>query len=425
MKRERVLVFFVIVLTIVVSSLYARGGKEEGVVLRIASPSEGPEQIAIYDKLMMEFEQDNPGVDVIWDRSSGDDYQFQGLPSLLESDTTIDIYFEWGGDRVLTHAEDGYAMDITDLAAELKPAINESAWSGAVFDGKVYMIPSNHDITIMMWYDVDIFNKYSLDVPKTWSEFLYVCDILKSNGVLPIVMGNADAWVAGNFAGNFFYRWAGDKKTDDILSLKSGTSFEDKDFIKALQFAYELGEKQYVNMDMNTLGYEESFTRMFDGTAAMYPLGTWYITEVVPELAPEPEKVNHSFFNLPPFEGGKGDPASFMGLNVGFIVNAKTKQKELAYDFLRLMMTKKYQTELAALGTFSTVKDTADSADPYIRKVLNILDNTSTVVAPPDTGYNIEMATALYEAIAKVFVNAETPESALAEVAAKVEHLRD
>lgn len=379
----------------------------------------------IFDELMEEFEQANPGVDVTWDRSSGDDYQFQGLPSLLESDTPPDIYFEWGGDRVLNHVEDGYAMDITSLADELKPTINESAWSGALFEGKVYMMPTNHDITIMMWYNVDIFNKYNLGVPKNWSEFLDVCAVLKSNGILPIVMGNADAWVAGNFVGNFFYRWAGDEKADDILSLKSGTSFEDKDFIKALQFAYELGEKKYVNEDLNTLGYEESFTRMFDGTAAMYPLGTWYITEVIPDLAPEPEKVNHSFFNLPPFEGGKGDSASFMGLNVGFVVNAKTEYKDLAFDFLRLMVSKKYQKQLAALGNFSTVKDTADKTDPYIQRVLSILDNTSTVVAPPDTGYNLEMATALYQAIARVLVNSETPESALAEVEAKIKHLRD
>ena len=111
--------------------------------------------IVVYDELMEEFERANPGVDVTWDRSSGDDYQFQGLPSLLESDTPPDIFFEWGGDRVLNHVEDGYAMDITSLADELKPTINESAWSGALFDGKVYMIPTNHDITIMMWYNVD------------------------------------------------------------------------------------------------------------------------------------------------------------------------------------------------------------------------------------------------------------------------------
>lgn len=424
MKRVRVMVCFFVVFSIVVSSLFARGSKEESIVLRIASPSEGPEQIEIYDDLMTEFEASHSGVKVTWDRSSGDDYQFQGLPSLLQSNTPPDVYFEWGGHRVLSHAEDGYALDISSLANELKATIDESAWSGTTFNGKIYMIPTNHDITIMMWYNVDIFNKLGLSVPNTWKEFLTVCAKLKENDILPILMGNADAWVAGNFVGNFLYRWAGDKKTDEILSLKSGTTFEDEDFIKALRFAYELGEKNYVNSDLNTLGYEESFAGIFDGSAAMYPLGTWYKTEVIPEFAPDPEKVNHSFFNLPQFDGGKGDPNSFMGLNTGFIVNAKTSYKELAYDFLRLVMSKKYQTRLASLGGFSTVKGTADVSDPYIKKVLDLLDNTSTVVAPPDTGYDLEMATALYQAMAKVLVNEQTAESALAEVEAKIKHLR-
>ncbi len=424
MKRKRVIGYVALILTIVVTSIHASGAKEEADVLRIASPSEGPEQIEIFDEMMAEFEESHPGVDVTWDRSSGDDYQFQGLPSLLESDTPPDIFFEWGGARVLNHKADGYALDISDLANELKSTINESAWSGAVFDGKTYLIPTNHDITIMMWYDVDLFNKLSLDVPETWDDFMKVCEKLKSNGVTPILMGNADAWVAGNFIGNFLYRWAGDKKTDDILSLVPGTSFEDPDIIKAFAFAYDLGKKGYINSDLNTLGYEESFIRIFNGSAAMYPLGTWYVTEVIPDLAPDPSKVNHSFFNLPAFSGGKGDPDSYMGLNTGYVINGKTKSKELAFDFMRLMLSKKYQTKLAALGSFSTVKGTADLSDPYIQRVVNLLDNTGTVVSPPDTGYNLEMATALYQAMAKVLVNAETPESALAEVEAKVKHLR-
>jgi len=106
--------------------------------------------IAIFDAVDMAFEASHPGVTVEWDRSSGDDYQFTGLPSLLESSNPPDIYFEWGGNRVRNHYIDGEAMDISDLAAELAPAMNESSWNGSVYDGKTYMIPMGHDITIQM-----------------------------------------------------------------------------------------------------------------------------------------------------------------------------------------------------------------------------------------------------------------------------------
>ena len=61
--------------------------QEEGIVLRVASSTYGPEILEIIDEAMAEFEQAHPGVDVQWDSSSGDDYQFAGLPSLLSSDT--------------------------------------------------------------------------------------------------------------------------------------------------------------------------------------------------------------------------------------------------------------------------------------------------------------------------------------------------
>ncbi|HOV63466.1 MAG TPA: ABC transporter substrate-binding protein [Spirochaetia bacterium] len=402
------------------------GGKQEGkgTVLRVASSSEGPEHIAIYDKMIADFEAKHPGVTVTWDRSSGDDYQFQGLPSLLQSSTPPDIYSEWAGNRVKNHYLDHEAMDLSSLADRLRPIIDDSAWSGAVFDGKTYMIPTSQDVTIMMWYNVDIFNKLNLKVPKTWTEFLTVCAKIKEAGMTPILMGNSDAWIAGNFVGLFLYRWAGEQKTIDILSLKPGTKFTDPDFVKAMQFAYDLGKLGYINKDLNTLEYEPSFARLFDGSAVMYPLGTWFKTEIIQGIAPDPEKANFDFFNLPAMEGGKGDQSSYMGVNAGFMMNAKTKHRALAEEFLTMMVAPEYRKEFAKVGDFPSVKDTLDPSDSYAMKVKAMMNQTKTVVAPPDTGYNLEMSTALYQAMAKVLVNEMTPEAALAEVETKISHLR-
>ncbi|MEW5816232.1 MAG: extracellular solute-binding protein [Spirochaetota bacterium] len=414
-----------ILISLTAFSVFAGGSQEgKGGILRIGSSAEGPEKIKILDTMIAEFEEKHPGVKVSWDRSSGDDYQFQGLPSLLQSSTPPDIYFEWGGNRVRNHARDGEALDITSLANELRSVIEPSAWSGAEFEGKVYMLPTNQDVTIMMWYNTDIFERLNLKVPKSWNEFLDVCAKIKAAGITPILMGNSDAWVAGNFAGLFLSRWAGDEKADDILSLKPGTKFNNPDFVKALQFAYDLGKMGYINKDLNTLEYDPSFARLFDNSSAMYPLGTWFKTEVIPGSAPDPEKAHFDFFNLPAFEGGKGDQSSYMGLNTGFLINAKTKNKQLALEFLKLMNSQKYQKEFAKFGDFPAVKDTLDESDPYVAKVKKMTGATKTVVSPPDTGYNLEMAAALYQAIAKVIENDMMPEQALAEVDTKVDHLR-
>ena len=187
---------------------------------------------------------------------------------------------------------------------------------------------------------------------------------------------------------------------------------------------YDLGKLGYVNPDLNALGYDESFARLFNGSSAMYPLGTWFKTEVIPGSAPDPEKANFDFFTLPAMTGGKGDQTSYMGLNVGFVVNAKTTQPALAQEFLKLMASQKYRTRFASLGEFPAIKDTLDTSNAYAQRVAQMIRETKVVVAPPDTGYDLEMAAALYQAIAKVLVNDMTPQQALAEVDQKVDHLR-
>jgi len=119
-----------------------------------------------------------------------------------------------------------------------------------------------------------MFNELGISVPKTWAEFTNICDTIVAAGKTPIVMGNSDAWVTGNFIGLLLYRMAGDERAEEILGLEKGTSLEDPDFVKALQVTYDMAQKGYFNKDMNTLGYEESFSRMFDGSSVMYPLGS-------------------------------------------------------------------------------------------------------------------------------------------------------
>lgn len=422
MKRLSVLC----VLVLIGSFVFAGGqAEDEAVTLRVGSSSIGPDNMNVFMDSIEEFEAQNPGVTVEWDSSSGDDYQFAGLPALLESDNPPDLFFEWGGNRVRNHYLDGYAMEVSDLAEEFRDDFAPSAWSGFEFEDGVYGIPLNQDITIQMWYDTAVFDELGLEVPATWDEFLEVCEAIKQSGRTPIVMGNADAWVAGNFAGLFLYRVAGNEKAQAIMSLEPGYSLDDPDFVKALELAYELGEKGYVNADMNTLGYEESFVRMFDGSAVMYPLGSWYPSEVE-YIGKEFEETGHDYFMVPAIEGGKGDQTSILGLNTGYVVNAETEHKDLVYDLVRVMFNQEFQERHSREGGGMVVDADANAVEsPIVAKMVEDLSKAGSIVAPPDTGYNLEMAFALYEAIARVFENQVSPAQALSEAEAKIAHLRD
>jgi raffinose/stachyose/melibiose transport system substrate-binding protein len=417
---------FLLVTLILTSAVFAfaRGGQEDEIILRIGGAGNGPAVEAIFQDNMAQFEAENPGVTVQWDSSSGDDYQFAGLPSLLQSDTPPDIFFEWGGNRVRNHYLDGYAMEISDLAAEFRDDFSSSAWAGFEYDGGVYGLPLNQDITIQMWYDAAVFEELGLSEPETWDDFLRALSVIKRSGRAPIVMGNADAWVAGNFVGLMLYRMAGNEKAEAIMGLEPGAGLDDPDFVKALEFAYVAGREGFVNADMNTLGYEESFVRMFDGSSVMMPLGSWFPGEMG-LVGMEYSETTLDYFMLPPVPGGKGDQTSVLGLNTGYIVNANTEHKDLAYDFLRLMYSAENQARHSEeSGTMVTRPSANAMGEPVVDKMIASLDESGSIVAPPDTGYDLEMAFALYEAIARVFEGTATPQEALAEAEAKIAHLR-
>jgi raffinose/stachyose/melibiose transport system substrate-binding protein len=419
--RRFIFVGLILLSTVMV---FARGGREEGIVLRVGSATNDPGTEAIFMDNVAQFEAEHPGVTVQWDSSSGDDYQFAGLPALLQSDTPPDIFFEWGGNRVRNHYVDGYAMEISDLAAEFRGDFSSSAWAGFEFDGGVYGMPLKQDITIQMWYDAAVFDELRLSVPETWDEFLNVLAVIKRSGRTPIVMGNADAWVAGNFVGLMLYRMAGNEKAEAIMGLEPGAGLDDPDFVKALEFAYVAGKEGLVNADMNTLGYEESFIRMFDGSSVMMPLGSWFPGEMG-LVGMDFRETTLDFFMLPPVPGGKGDQTSVLGLNTGYMINAGTQHKDLAYDFFRIMFNAESQSRHSEETGSMVTRPAANAVgEPVVEKMIASLDESGSIVAPPDTGYNLEMAFALYEAIARVFEGTATPQKALAEAEAKIAHLR-
>jgi len=417
----------VISVLLLAATLAFAGGapEEEEIVIRVGSATIGPANMAIFEDNIAEFEAANPGVRVQWDSSSGDDYQFAGLPSLLASNNPPDLFFEWGGNRVRNHMLDDVAMDISDLADEFRGVLSESAFAGFEYDGGVYGLPLNQDITIQMWYDGNLFDELGLDEPETWDEMLNVLTTISDAGVTPIVMGNADAWVAGNFVGLMLYRLAGNEKAEAIMGLEPGYSLADPDFVAVLELAYQMGQAGYVNSDMNTLGYPESFARMFDGSSAMMPLGSWYPSEMGLVGMEFPE-TGHDFFMLPPIPGGKGDQTSILGLNTGYVVHKDTEHKDLVYDFMRIMYSAESMSRHSSEGGGMVARSDANAvSEPVVAKMVAALEAGGSIVAPPDTGYNLEMAGALYQAIAQVFEGTETPQAALEAAEAKIARLRE
>lgn len=382
--------------------------------LRIAMGSPGEAMIKAWEQIGKNYEAQHPGTKVEFTYQDDDLYQTIGLPNLLNGKNAPDLYFEWAGHRLETRVQDGFAADITQQLQDsgLKDMFNEGDFKGMSVDGKTYMIPTAGDVSNVMWYNKKMFADNGIQPPKTWDEFMAACAKLKAAGITPIVAGNKDLWVAGNWIGHLISRVVGEQAYADALLLKQ--PFNSPDFAKAYGYVKQLWDNKYINDSVNSIADNEADVAFFNGQAAMHPIGSWLVSSAIEE-APD---LDLGYFNLPEMPGGKGDQSSVIGILNGFIVNAKSENKDLAIDFMKLYSSSESSKLLAAAGAVPIAKGGVDpsTTNPLSLSLSEMMQKSTTLVSPPDTGYVIEVANALNMATSQVLGGAKSPEDALAEL---------
>lgn len=417
-KLRRLLVSVFLTMSVALTSACGSSTDATDKTLRIAFGSNGSDGQKVWDQAAKKFEADNPGWKVEFQVQNDDLYETVGLQNLLTSNKAPDVYFEWAGARLANKVNAGYAADITDLikSSGLDQQFADGAFGTTSIDGKVYMVPFTSDVTNVIWYNKDVFAAKGLTAPTTWAEFLTLCDTLKKQGITPLSVGNKDLWVAGNWIGHLISRSAGESVYDKVMSKQM--PMNSPEMVKGMSYLVDLQKGGYINASANTIPDNEGYSLFLQGKAAMLPIGSWIIG-IAKEEAPN---VNLGWFNLPAIDGGAGSQTSIMGVTTGYIVNAKSTKQDKAVEFLKDAFSADLVNAWTAAG-FTVVAKSADAAplDPVTQSMVDLLGSGASIVAPPDTGYDLKMADALNTAIAQVLDGVKTPQEALDEAQQKVE----
>lgn len=391
----------------------AGGALAQDATLRITMGSPGDAGIAVWEDVGAQFEAAHPGVDVEFDFQNDDIYQTIGLPTALASSNAPDIYFEWTGARMAQRAADGYAADLTEAVTSgpLAGIVDDATLPSASVAGKVVLFPHTADVTNVLWYNVPLFQEHGITPPTTWEELLAACDTLNAAGITPIGSGNKDYWAAGNWLSHLASRVVGEEAYDAALS--GAGSFSTPEWEQAFGYIADLAEHQCVNASANSIDDNAGAQLFFQGEAAMHPIGSWLVSWAVSE-APDLE---FDFFNLPAMpEGSAGDQGSVIGVETGYMVNAKSPNIDLAIEFLALLNSPenvaKFVQEAEIVPLATSVADAG--VDGRSLALGELLATAPAVVLPPDTGYDPAVGIELYIAEAEVLGGAATPADALA-----------
>ncbi|WP_256761036.1 ABC transporter substrate-binding protein [Cohnella sp. WQ 127256] len=388
--------------------------KSEQTTLRIAMGSPGEGLIKVWEDIAKQFESQHKDIKVEFTYQKDDTYKYIGLPNLLSGKNAPDLYFEWAGVRLNNRIQDGYAADISEKlkTSGLGDQFEEGSFNGMKFDGKTYMIPTAGDVTNVIYYNKQIFNTLGLEPPTTWEQFLDVSEKVKAANITPIVVGNKEMWPAGNWIGHLITRVVGEQAFDDAMQMKQ--PFNSPDFVNAYNYVKTLWDSGYINDSINAIADNEADMLFFNGKAAMHPIGSW----LVPTAEEEAPEFEMGYFNTPAMPDGKGNQDSVIGVLTGMVVNKNSKLIDEAIDFMKLYSSAESSKKLSEAGAVPITKDGIDKAamNPLSSSMNDLLQGASGVVSPPDMGYNIEIANALYLATSQVLSGARTPGAALAEL---------
>ena len=204
------------------------------IVLNINKPP------ALFAQTISEFEAQNPDIRVLVDPN---DSNF--IPSLVR-DNPPDLRIAGWASAETVLAQRGVFTDLsdTDAASRMPEASLDLVrqWGGG--DGKLDALPFSL-LGAGVIYNKDIFAEQDLCVPKTWDEFVTLCETLKSRGITPVYGTFREPWTTDMpidySVGDFSQTYAQLRTEGPTLTADSPASFQNtiKDKLDKAKFIFD------------------------------------------------------------------------------------------------------------------------------------------------------------------------------------------
>ncbi|MBT2644645.1 extracellular solute-binding protein [Bacillus sp. ISL-41] len=365
-------------------------------------------QYTIVDDIINAYEKEHPDVDIQTEILGNEQYK-EKVKVLSASNELPDVGITWAAGYMKPFVDGKMFAPLDDIAKE----DNFVAGTLDAFsvDEKPYAVPLELNIT-PVYYNKEIFEKYNLEAPKTYDEFLNVVETLADNKVTPITLGNKDRWTGSMWYMYLADRIGGPEALNNAIN-RSG-SFEDPALVQAAEEIEKLVKMNAFVKGYNGLSNDEAKGYFMNEQAAMYMMATWELPNytTTPDVSQEfKDKVG--YFKFPTYEGGKGDIDSYVGgPGVGLFVSEQSKVKDEAKEFVSYLVEEWGKRSVVDAGVIpATVVDTSNvELHPMYIDILNDLGNATNLTLYADVQMSASVADVHLNQIQALFGGQTTPE---------------
>jgi raffinose/stachyose/melibiose transport system substrate-binding protein len=174
-----------------------------------------------------------------------------------------------------------------------------------------------------------------LKEPKTWNEFINICNVLKKNKVTVFSQGSLAVWtlyeiIYSGLGANFY---GGEESRQKLMAGK--LKLTSPPFVKAFKKINQL--KKYFPENYKYINYTAMQQFFINGKAAMFIGGSWELA-----LFKEQNMINKLDWFAPPVEK-TGDPVNLcFHVDAGISLNKNSKHPKEALLFLKWTASPEY-----------------------------------------------------------------------------------
>ena len=372
------------------------------------------------------FNKSHPHIKLVFKNQQYDDY-INTLKLAMASGTGPDIFGSQAGAMQREYAQ--FMEDLTPYA--------QKTWGGNWQDrfysfglsqlatgSTTRSLPFYLSAAGTLWYNKSIFDKYGLQPPKTFDEWVSVSQALQSKGVTPFVQGAKDAWV--NY--DMYIALSNAIAPGKIYNAIAGkTSWTDSDLVKAMSTWQQMFHNGIIQKGALGLPeYPDANNQFTQGKAAMILLGTWNdsaMTKSGQASAQSTLGVKDKFQFLPlafPTLNGQSTKL-FGGPDVALAMNKDSKVKDAAWQVLSWLTSQDAQVIHSKAVEQPSIKglsiDDSDVISDAQKSALKAQgqDLNTNIIGPREIPYP-ELKTALADALQNVASGTQSPQQAMAAI---------
>ncbi|MEU5308139.1 extracellular solute-binding protein [Streptomyces sp. NPDC021562] len=319
-----------------------------------------------WNEAIKEFEASHPGVKVEYEEKSFEQIQ-KTAPMVLNSSDAPDLMeYNKGNATAGLLSKQGLLTDLTAEAAkrgwdrELSAGVRTTSQydaDGVMGSGKWYGVPNYAEYT-MIYYNKDLFKKYGIAEPKTFDDLTAAMGKFVRNKVTPLANAGSEY-----LAQQYLYQLAlskADRSWVDRYELYKGkVDFHDTAWTYAADTFADWVKKGYIAKTSSGTTAEQAGVSFIQGKAPILFSGSWWYGRFQSEA-----KFDWGSFLW---------PGSNLTLGSGgnlWVVPKNSGNKDLAYDFIDITMSKKIQNLLGNKGGVPVAADPGAITDPKSKQLI-------------------------------------------------------